>query len=229
MLDKYFDKVYVITTFNSERIEYCKKQLEKAGVKKYEFVTSIDYRIIDREFKTIVHPDCPAQKYMSLCSNHIGIVQSAIYNGYNNICICEDDIFFKDDYQSKLKDFMKNIPDNWDMLNLGYLNEDNQLEIVNEYVYKQVGKYWGAHCVAYKNTIYLDLINIYYKFSFNISPDWFGRELCSIKNIYIPQEKFIYQVSRDYADYSLNRANSDVMFNSMLHNVPTPSYYFPQK
>lgn len=229
MLDNYFDKVYVITTINSKRVDYCRKQLEKAGIKNYEFATSVDYRIIDNRFQTCVHPNVPAQKYMSLCANNISLIQSAIYNKYDNICICEDDIFFKDDYKPKLKDFMNNIPENWDMLNLGYLNEENELIQENKYVYKQAGTYYGTQCVVYKNTIYSKIIEFYYKYVCNVPIDWAGRDLCKQFNVYIPVEKFIYQVSRDYGDYNLNRSNSDVMFDSLIINREIPSYYLSQE
>lgn len=225
MLDEYFDKVCIITTMDSHRVDYTRNQLKKAGIKKYEFITSVDFRIIDERFQTIVHQQVIPQRYMSLSANHIGIVQSAIYNNYNNVCICEDDIFFKPDYKRKLKKFMDSIPNDWDVLNLGYLNDEMQITPINKYVYKQAGTYWGAQCVVYKNTIYKTLIDVYYKFNCNISPDWFGREVCKLYNVYIPVEHFIYQVSRDYGDYNLNRANSDVQFESLLFNRTIPDYY----
>lgn len=228
MLDKYFEKVYVITTFDSERVDYCKKQMEKAGVKNYEFITSVDYKIIDNRFQTCVHQNVPAQKYMSLCANNISLIQSAIYNRYNNICICEDDVFFSDDYKKQIKLFLDNVPDDWDMLNMGYLSNIYTFPNINEYVLKQTNNYWGCHCVAYKNTIYNDIINLYKKHYGNIPIDWMSGKLCNEKNIYIASNHFIFQVSRDYMDYNLNRANSDTLFDSLLFERNIPSYYLPQ-
>ena len=229
MLDKYFDKVYVITTFNSERVDYCKEQMKQAGVEKYEFVTSVDYRIIDKRYVSLVHKNAPAQKYMSLCANNVCLLQSAIYNNYDNICICEDDIYFEKDYKQQIKKFMDNVPDDWDMLNFAYKNEKGEVKSVNDYVNKQIGVYFGAQCVVYKKTIYNDIIKFYSSCYGNIPIDWVGKKFCKTYNIYITANYFVSQISRDYADYNFKRCSSDKLFDSLLFDYKIPSYYLPNK
>ena len=218
MLDKYFEKVYVITTINSERINHVKNQMKFANIKKYEFHTTFDYKLINSNIKSIVGENVPSQRYISATYGTISLLKSAIYNGYKNICICEDDIFFPNNWEEKFKTFMNNVPDNWDILNLGYANEVDDTIKINDYVKKLYGKYYGAQCMVYKNICYQDVINIFYENDCNLPPDFLPIIACKSvynKKVYIPTEHFIFQTSEEYS--GRKRPECKTLFKSTIH------------
>lgn len=51
--------------------------------------------------------------------SHIGVIKDAIQNDYQKIAVFEDDIIFCDDFDTRLKYYLENLPVDWDIMYLG--------------------------------------------------------------------------------------------------------------
>ena len=69
-----------------------------------------------------------------LCQSLLDIYKKNIINNYGNILICEDDCIFVNDFENKFNEYIKNLPQDWDMVHFGYLKSDLVIkEKINEY------------------------------------------------------------------------------------------------
>jgi GR25 family glycosyltransferase involved in LPS biosynthesis len=165
ILNHYFDKIYVITSyFHKPRIQYINELFKKENIK-FDFHYAVhpdflDGSIVDNYIKYLEHLNqkdtLPTSKYrVSATISHLQVLRQFQYSGYNNVLIFEDDVSFEIDYQNKLKRFFDNVPSDWDMLNLGrnYTYQDNTVEKYTQYV--NIPKYlYGAHAYTFsKNRV----------------------------------------------------------------------------
>jgi GR25 family glycosyltransferase involved in LPS biosynthesis len=98
--------------------------------------------------------------------SHRGIIQKAKDNNYDNILILEDDVEFHNDLNSLFSEYIKEVPNDWDIiffggnhcLNNGYYMHDPIIPIT-EHVYRVIRSF-ANHCYAVKNTCYDKLIEV---------------------------------------------------------------------
>ena len=91
---------------------------------------------------------------------------------------------------------MDNVPDNWDIINLGYTNEVDDSTEINDYVKMLYGRYYGTQCMAYKETCYHSMVEAFYMKNANLPPDWLQSIMCTNQfgyKVYLPKEHFIFQ------------------------------------
>lgn len=73
---------------------------------------------------------------LRLC--YASIFAECIYNNIDTIMIFEDDVLFEPDWESKFGLFMQNLPNDWEMLNLGYHESKDKsawaFEPINQHV-----------------------------------------------------------------------------------------------
>ena len=108
------------SAINGEKIDYTKEKLEceiyevkRSGFKLGKSMTKGAY---------------------GLCQSLLDIYKKNIINKYGNILICEDDCIFVKDFENKFNEYIKNLPQDWDMVHFGYLKSDLVLkEKINEY------------------------------------------------------------------------------------------------
>jgi GR25 family glycosyltransferase involved in LPS biosynthesis len=165
VLNQYFDKVYVITSyFHKPRIQYINELFKKENIKfDFHYAVHPDFlsdSIVDDYIKYLEYLDqkdtLPTSKYrVSATISHLQVLRQFQYSGYNNVLIFEDDVSFEIDYQNKLKIFIDNVHSDWDILNLGrnYTYEDSNVQEYNQFVNIPKDLY-GAHAYAFsKNRI----------------------------------------------------------------------------
>lgn len=196
MLNNYFKEIYVITTQGSDRVSYIKKHLEENNIN-FKFWVSPNFEIIDDRFRSLVHPTVSNQRYMSLTSAASSIIEMARISNFENVCILEDDCFFTPNWKIEFENFMATVPTNWNILNLGFLDNSRHLININSYVNQIVGQYWGCQCVVFNKNIFDHFLSIYNSNKGNIPYDWITREIYSIKlyKSYTPIKKIIRQLS----------------------------------
>jgi hypothetical protein len=69
--------------------------------------------------------------------SHIGVIKDAIHNNYQKIAVFEDDIIFCDDFDTRLKYYLENLPEDWDIMYLGcHFNACNDPILLKNNVYK---------------------------------------------------------------------------------------------
>ena len=137
VLNEYFDKIYVITSyFHKPRIKYINELFNKENIK-FDFHYAVhpefldgsiiesylDYLKSNNQIDTL-----PTSKYrISAAISHLQVLRQFQYSNYNNVLVFEDDVSFESDYQTKLSSFMDNIPVNWDP---SPINEPENIEPV---------------------------------------------------------------------------------------------------
>jgi len=165
VLNQYFDKVYVITAEqHSLRIDYIKELFKKENII-FDFHYAVDANYLNKQIlqdyvdymKSInTIPVVPPSMYcISATISHLQVLNSFKYSDYSNVLIFEDDVYFTENYQEKLKLFMNNVPADWDILNLGknYTFKPEQVNCLSEHI-SVLKSVYGAHSYAFsKNKI----------------------------------------------------------------------------
>jgi len=147
-----FDKTYCInlkhredrlTSFNNEVIKF-----DLGNYERYDAILgssireNINSRLLDGE--------------IGIIETNINILNESKKNKFNNVLIIEDDCYFTEDIV-KINEFMKFVPDDWDMLYFGG-NHNTHMNIkppihINDYVVKLHNTY-SAHMVGIKSNLF---------------------------------------------------------------------------
>ena len=118
---------------NYKYFEYCyKDNIKEDDIKKY-------YKEDKHLFlKRIIHYviDCNRYKLtlseISLAINHIKILNEIVENNYENVLILESDAIFSDNLIDKWNNlYLKQLPEQWDVLILGSGNNMHKIEVIN--------------------------------------------------------------------------------------------------
>ncbi len=102
---------------------------------------------------------------MGCIMSHRGICKTAKGMKQKDYLVFEDDAEFHPNFNNLFSQFIKQVPEDWDMIYLGgshkpYGNESQGLLPLSENV-GRVTLTYTSHAVAFKNTIYDDLIEIW--------------------------------------------------------------------
>ena len=127
-MNNYVDNVYLINMDkDTDRLEKVTKECDKVSIKFERFpgvkVSDLSQNILDKYIPK------ETQKYrtngMIGCGlSHLFIWQDAVQKNYKNILVLEDDVFFTDDFNEYLINVMEEVPDDYDILYLGYKDTD---------------------------------------------------------------------------------------------------------
>jgi GR25 family glycosyltransferase involved in LPS biosynthesis len=164
VINKYFHDVYVITTsVDTERQKYINEYLNKIGLLFNIRVSPPCHFLNDYIVKDLWDtPRTTNSREISLCLCYLSIFKECIYNGKNKILILEDDVIFDDKYEIKFVNFMENVNDSWDILNLGYHHDKYggfwKFTQINEYV-SDAEVSWTTHMIAFQGLRILKLLS----------------------------------------------------------------------
>lgn len=217
MINSLVDKIFLITTLNSSRFDYISNHLKENNINCELFIAT-NYKLFSNDTKVIDSGE-ETRPALSLLSAFISIIYSAKLHNYNSIAILEDDCFFAENWKEKFQNFYSNIPNDWDLINLGYhpLHESDTIkEKINDFVYKPLNYHHTTHCMVVKNTCFDEYININNKFKYTMPSDYVFNEIYknpSYKSFY-PVEKFVYQLSVRNIGYEISGA--DLRFKSLI-------------
>jgi len=114
---EYFDGIFFINLDRrKDRLEQITKQLNIVEINA-ERISAIDGNELDPDPKI---GNGWNHKGVAGCAlSHRKIIQLAKSRGYKNFLVIEDDTIFSDTFGEDLKFFMKQIPDDWDMIYFG--------------------------------------------------------------------------------------------------------------
>ena len=221
MINTIVDKVFVITTLNSNRVDYIRNHLNETGIN-FDFFVSPETKIITDSIIVQDGGDVYDKHHkasISLISSFVSIVEISKISNFEKICIIEDDCYFDTGWKDSLTHFYNNLPNDWDLINLGYHplhDSDSIKEKINDFVYKPLNYHHTTHCMIVKNTCFDEYINMNNKFKYTIPVDYVFNEIyknSSYKSFY-PVEKFVYQLSVRKNTY--NVPNINLRFNSLV-------------
>ncbi len=202
ILNLLFEKIYVISSFSTQdRISDLIQFLNNENIK-YELVIAPKKKyFIPNYDKTTLNEGA-----QSLISVNESIFLKEYHLKSESFCIIEDDIYFDVDYIVKLNKFFADLPNDWEMLNLGHhdhsfitskMAHDNLYYKVNN-----IEEIVGTHVVVYKKHIVKLLLELIENC---IHPmDWFlTRNIYSNCNTYICVDKIFYASS--YREYEFDK------------------------
>jgi GR25 family glycosyltransferase involved in LPS biosynthesis len=140
-------------------------------------------------------------------------VINAKLNGYKSIMICEDDINFVDNIEENFNNFVKNIPLDWNFLQIG-----NQIWaekwLKRKYISENLYKFeWGtgSHCIGINSNSYDILINNFKKLDAPV--DFMYYKLYSELNCYSPKNFLADALSKN--DH-VNHYDTKYIFDSTI-------------
>ena len=211
ILNKYFNKVYVISSYATHsRLSDLLPFLDKENIQ-YELIIAPKKKYFKPDYdKTLVNEGA-----QSLISANESIFLKESYLKSESFCILEDDIWFDINYKEKLNLFFTGMSNDWEILNLGYhphtpISFNDNLSY---YKLKRDVEIVGTHFVAYKNNVINYTLE---KIESNSFPmDWFlSKTICPNFNTYICMDKIFYQSS--YRSYESDKNESYKKYKSEI-------------
>lgn len=141
VLNEIFDEIYVINLPNRvDRLNHVTNELSKHNInyKLYSAITPDDVKKMEK------YSEIDELYYgrIGCMESHRNIWLSCLKRNINSVFIFEDDIMFIDNFNEKLREKLKTLPNDWNFLPLGY-NRDNSLIYKNNIVnFKIINQDW---------------------------------------------------------------------------------------
>lgn len=212
ILNQLFNKIYVISSYPTQnRLKSLTGFLNILDIK-FELVIAPKKKYFKPDYEmTLV-----SESAQSLISANESIFLKEKIIESESFCVIEDDIYFDKNYHDKLTLFLTNLPNNWEILNLGY-HKNTPIKYNEDLVYyklKNNEEIVGTHIVAYKkNTVQCLLHSI----ENCIYPmDWFlTKQIYSKFNTYTCTDKIFYASS--YREYESDKNEFYKKYKSEIH------------
>lgn len=185
VLNDFFDKIYCVNLdFEKSKWELSLNESIKYKFKLDRFSaikpSEKDFETRKNIFKKLGAYGC----YRS----HIEIFNDAIKNKFNSILVFEDDFYF-DKYDQNLFEFIKNVPNDWDLMYFGLNFINGEIKIINEFVKKiKNGKLNTTHAYAINRKFMDVVIN-----SKEMIIDRLYTKLVNGNNFYTPNDLYVFQ------------------------------------
>ena len=218
-MNNYVDNVYLINMDKDiDRLKKVTKECDKVNIKFERFpgikVLDLSQNILDKYVPEEI------QKYgsdgMIGCGlSHLFIWQDAIKKNYKNILVLEDDVKFTYDFNKYLTNIMKELPDDYDILYLGYVETlcRKPTDSSFNYIHKPIFPL-GTHAMIISNKGLNKLLKIITKIDDHI--DQLIAHNIHKLNIYASKKKITNQLWFD-------SNNSDISNNQFPKII---NYYF---
>jgi len=218
MLHRLVDKVFLITTIQSKRFEYISSHLKEKEID-YQIIIAPNYETISDTIK-VLHSGKDSRSSISLLSTYQSIVETAKLSNYKKISIIEDDCYFVKDWKSMFMRFYDGLPNDWDLINLGYHpihDTDSIKESFNKYSYIPKNWHHTTHCMMINHTVFDEFLNLYSKWKYTIPIDYTFNEIYKNSNYksFCPIEKIVYQLSVRDIVYPIE--DVDLRFESAIN------------
>jgi len=161
ILNDTFEKIFVITSYDTlDRVESLKSFLDSENIK-VDFIVSPKKKYLKSYINENIFIGSGAHSL--LCANESIFLISKICS-YNSILVLEDDVHLVDNYKDKFIEFYQNVPDNWEILNLGFhICSNIEMDIPTQPI---AGKFInnessliGTHAMAYKKQTFDPILN----------------------------------------------------------------------
>jgi GR25 family glycosyltransferase involved in LPS biosynthesis len=127
---KKISKIYYINldrvpTRNEHFLNQCKLQdISSEQIVRYSALDGKSYQFSDEEIQMFINVNYKYETYarniMGNQLSHYNILLEVIQNGYDYAMVCQDDVIFRDDFNQQLEIVMDNIPDDAEIINIGF-------------------------------------------------------------------------------------------------------------
>jgi GR25 family glycosyltransferase involved in LPS biosynthesis len=221
-MNNYVDNVYLINMDKDiDRLKKITKECNKVNIKFEKFsgikVTDLSQKILDKYIPKEI------QKYgpdgMIGCGlSHLFIWEDAVNKNYKNILVLEDDVYFTDDFNEYLQNVMEEVPDDYDILYLGYKDsickapEDNNFN----YIYKPIFPLL-THAMIISNKGLKKLLKLITKIDDHI--DWKIARIEAKLDIYASKKKIVNQLWKNSNNSDLSKSQFPKIINYYFNEV----------
>jgi len=226
------DKIYIINLYKDiDRLNNAYKQLFKYNILNYERFPAIyganlnEFEINDNT--TTIGKIIASHGMLGCALSHINIWKKIIKNNLNRTLILEDDFIFKDNFLDKFNKYIKEAPDNFDILFLSsnfIHNKYLKIKDINPFYYKQL---FISQTVSYIITLQgaKKILNYINKVSYHIDFDLCIRHLFNYNdlNIISIKEPLIYQTYN--TSNNINDRYFPLLLDKILYNNIVKYYY----
>jgi hypothetical protein len=91
----------------------------------------------------------PVQHHFYCAYKHLTALKHQVQNGFSSTLICEDDVLFHENFNDLFLKFMEQVPNDWDLIYIGYGSPIRQFESSLSLVTNDIwrGAFWCTHCV----------------------------------------------------------------------------------
>jgi len=127
-----FPKTICISLPQDEyRREFVKTQTDKLGID-VSFIDGVDGHKLD----LVIYPKKLKKGEVGIAFSHFCALNTASILPYDEFLILEDDAVFCDNFLEKFNEFYSNLPENWDIAYLGFIQQKKSIEInqINQFV-----------------------------------------------------------------------------------------------
>lgn len=211
LLNKFFDKIYVITCdFLLERHLYIKNHFKEKNIK-FEYKSAVTSRLF-KSHNTLTETE------ISLVNAHLHCIIDAKLNKYKNILICEDDVSFIDDVHNQFFNFIKRVPKDWDFLQLGN-NADGGEWLAREKIKDNLYQFkWGtgSYCIGINSKVYDICISNFSRF--DNPPDFSYYKLYKNLKAFCPERFLADSISFRYYNNSFAHIFESTVDHSCISN-----------
>lgn len=212
ILNKTFDKIYVIGSFATQnRYNDINNKLKEEQID-IEWVIAPKKKYFLQQWTD----DAP-----NLRGNwsHQSAIESIFLKskliGLHNFLILEDDVVFDDYYINKFQTFYSTVPEDWQILNMGYHFHSTQVESNIYYKFDCGSNLIGVHAMAYKNNTFDIILNEIDTCKYPIDI-FLNNNIYKKFNTYVATEKLFYQSS--YRSYEGDKDASYKKYKSGVDN-----------
>ena len=192
------DSIYVINLKDRvDRKEHIMNQLKKIKCVNYILFEGVNG-------KKIKNPTRLPSGMFGLINTYFNMYEDWKKHPKDNILIIEDDCVFVDGFNEKLNDYIKHVPEDWDMLYFGATHNyhmGKKTEKINDKCIKLNDSY-SAHCVILKSYVFEELIS-------------------SLKTLTIENDVMMAKLQKKYNSYSSvpNLTSQIVSFSDIQNNI----------
>lgn len=152
---RWFDNIYVINLDKRpDRLQRTQEEFDKIGYQ-FERFPAIDGDEVNINWIDTGIPGWN-KNAAALVETTIALIKDAKAKGYEQVLICEDDIFFGKDAKSFLENYDLPEDGQWDMFFFGVMNEWRPMYIDHETV--RLKRAYCCHCYAVHSRVYDDYI-----------------------------------------------------------------------
>jgi glycosyl transferase family 25 len=231
-MNNYVDNVLLINMDkDSDRLERVTKECNIVDIKFERFpgikITDLSKNILNKYI-----PE-ETQKYgtngMIGCGlSHLFVWQEGIKHNYKNILILEDDVYFTDEFNEYLKNAIEELPEDYDILYLGYKDTicNPPKDCSFNYIYKPHFPLL-LHAYIVSNKGLKKLVNLITKVDDHI--DWLIARNIDKLNIYVTKKKIANQIWKNSNNSNLKTFPKIINFYLDqvydCHNIPQSYEY----
>jgi GR25 family glycosyltransferase involved in LPS biosynthesis len=174
MVDKYFDKIYVLNLKKrDERLSLTQKRLKFVEIENFTVFNGVDGSVMKRLWEVYSEKNTffKNPNYIGCSLSHLSIYADAIEKGYQRILVIEDDNRIHRSVNSLMEKYVPQVPEWKDLLYLGFipLSDDCSrwdYNIVSNFVNKNVfvaKNLWGLFAYGITQNLMKEMIEVYNK------------------------------------------------------------------